>query len=161
MGLDPNAVLAGQFGHIDVHRARVLSEKSASLFSGTYEAELGGASTATARRQADSVALARVEKRIELQVVTENAEAWNAARSSSRIAGWDVHLYKLWDAWLDKRTCEVCYRLDGTLIPRGEKFRDPVTRKPTRPGKIHPRCRCEEQYVTLAEARQLGLRTAT
>lgn len=43
---------------------------------------------------------------------------------------------KVWDATLDKRTCNVCARRDGTLQFIGLSFPDDG------PGKVHPNCRC-------------------
>lgn len=160
MGLDPGLLLTGGSEFVDIQRARTLADKSAGVFLQSYERELGGASTAVARREASNAALVKLERRLELQVVTENAEAWSRARDRSRVTSWDAHLVKMWDAWLDKKTCDVCFRLDGTIVPRNAQFKDPITRVPTCPGKIHPRCRCEEQILTLAEARRLGMRAA-
>lgn len=45
-------------------------------------------------------------------------------------------IVKAWDATLDKRTCNVCARRDGTLQFIGLSFPDDG------PGKVHPNCRC-------------------
>jgi len=159
MGLDADLLFAGGTQFLDAQRARVLAERSSGAFLKVYETELGGASTVAARHAATELALARTEKRLALQVATENAHAFNHARQESRIAGWDVHLYKLWDAYLDKRTCPICKGMDGTAIPKTDKFRDRQKRV-IKPGKVHPWCRCLEEYLTVQEARQYRVRAA-
>lgn len=49
--------------------------------------------------------------------------------------------WREWDATLDKRTCEICDRADGSMVRVGSKFRAGT------PGKVHPNCRCLEQLV--------------
>lgn len=157
MGLDPDRLFYEGVHYLDAQRAERLAAKSAALYLSAYETALGGASTATARHEASKVALVRTETRLALQVATENAESFTRARTE---AHWGARILKLWDAYLDKRTCPVCDKLDGTLIPRGDKFKDPATRLVVRPGQVHPYCRCIEEYLTLSEARLMGLRTA-
>lgn len=159
MGLDADLLFSGGSQFLDLQRARVLADRSSGTFLKAYEAELGGASTATARHAATELALTKTEKRLALQVATENAHAFNHARQESRIAGWDVHLYKLWDAYLDKKTCPVCSDLDGLAIPKADKFRDRFNRV-VKPGKVHPYCRCLEEYITIQEARRYRIRAA-
>lgn len=74
--------------------------------------------------------------------VTENAEAFNherrdaVAQLAERYA-----LVEVWDATLDKRTCEECLKLDGTRAPVGVGFPGGAV-----PGAVHPRCRCTSHF---------------
>lgn len=158
MGIDPERLLYQTDFGIDAWRGEQLATKTANVYLTEHTKALGDGKSATAKRKAHKAALAVTTTRIATQVVTENAEAFNRVRDGAEV--WGVHLYKMWDAWLDKRTCPVCRKLDGWMIPRGEKWRDPVTRQKTRPGKVHPNCRCIEEFLTIAEARSMGLRRA-
>lgn len=77
--------------------------------------------------------------------VTENAEAFNRERREAvlQIAG-RAALVEVWDATLDKRTCEECLKLDGTRAPVGVGFPGGAV-----PGAVHPRCRCTSHFERL------------
>ena len=78
--------------------------------------------------------------------ITENAQAFTEEREAGATvvqatlieerATYGILLWKLWDAALDRRTCPLCWRRDGTLRPVGISFPD------GEPAHVHPRCRC-------------------
>ena len=78
---------------------------------------------------------------LETGAATEAAEAFNAARREivddavRRTPALAQQLEQVWDAELDKRTCDTCSGLDGTTAPLGERF-------PDGDPPLHPRCRC-------------------
>lgn len=103
---------------------------------------------------ADNIARAAAQAnawRVELAATTEVAEAFNVARERALAETLWQHpslayeLFKVWDATLDKRTCEVCGGAHGTIVRIGEPFPDGV------PGQVHPRCRCQEHLLTRYE----------
>jgi predicted aldo/keto reductase-like oxidoreductase len=82
-------------------------------------------------------------KQIVIRVVeaaTEVAHAFNDERERQTDEVSKAYtapfVIKVWDATLDKRTCNVCARRDGTLQFIGLSFHDDG------PGKVHPNCRC-------------------
>ena len=90
-------------------------------------------------------AFKRAAPRLELGAVTENSEAFNRARQDAirRISHTrtDVDLVRVWNAVLDKRTCERCSRNDGKWIEAAASFPE------GEPGSIHNRCRCTDELM--------------
>lgn len=78
---------------------------------------------------------------LETGAASEAAEAFNAERQRvirqavARNPELAQALEQVWDAELDKRTCERCLELDATSAPLGERF-------PDGDPPLHPRCRC-------------------
>jgi hypothetical protein len=50
--------------------------------------------------------------------------------------GWTAGLFEIWSAILDNKTCPICHKLDGTMVPKGKEFPGGY-----RPG-FHANCRC-------------------
>lgn len=50
--------------------------------------------------------------------------------------GWTALSYRFWSAYLDKATCDVCYHLDGQMVPIGRPFENSYE------PPVHNRCRC-------------------
>lgn len=80
--------------------------------------------------------------------VTESADSFNAAREAVIRRATTLDLWKIWDAVLDERTCDVCEGLHGTSVPAGQAF-------PDGDPPIHPWCRCHWQLVTRSEAESI------
>lgn len=85
--------------------------------------------------------------RVEMATATENAEAFGVGqddaldllvRNDPFLA---QSLFKVWDAALDKRTCQTCERAHGLVVRIDEPF------PAGRPGGVHPNCRCVEQIL--------------
>ena len=93
--------------------------------------------------------------RAELTAATEVAESWTTARdlsledALSREPRLALELVKVWDAELDKRTCDVCANAHGTIVGIDEDFPDGT------PGGVHPRCRCQYHVMTIHEWRSI------
>lgn len=84
---------------------------------------------------------------------TENSTAFNAERRMVASTA-EVQMLRVWDAELDKLTCEICFGLDGTIVGMGESFPGGVS-----PGGVHPRCRCVD-LIFPAEFRNIYERAA-
>ena len=93
--------------------------------------------------------------RAETTAATEAAESWSVARDVSlddalaRDPRLSLELVKVWDAELDKRTCDVCANAHGTIVGIDEDFPDGT------PGGVHPRCRCQYHVMTIHEWRSI------
>lgn len=97
-------------------------------------------------------ALRSQDWRLELGAATENSAA--IASEKARVhAEWVARnpaaaalLAKVWDAELDKRTCQVCWGSHGEIVMLNEPFSQ------GEPGQVHPRCRCTYHVIALAES---------
>jgi hypothetical protein len=93
--------------------------------------------------------------RAELTAATEAAESWSVARDVSlddalaRDPRLSLELVKVWDAELDKRTCDVCARAHGAMVGIDEDFPEGT------PGGVHPKCRCQYHVMTIHEWRSI------
>lgn len=96
-------------------------------------------------QKAARVANAETEGSLRRIGVTESSEAFSTGRTAAarRIEA-DSALLRVWDAVLDKATCPVCSRADGTIVGLKEPF--PYGE----PGTVHAFCRCS---WTLLQAR--------
>lgn len=90
--------------------------------------------------------------RLGMGAATESADAWAAEREAAldRFAAeqpWAAaQFYRVWDATMDRRTCQICSHAHGSIVRIDEQFPD------GRPGGVHPNCRCTEQILTADEA---------
>jgi hypothetical protein len=93
--------------------------------------------------EATAAANAAMRARTVTIAATETAEAYNAGRAKylQRLPRQRVELFKVWDATLDKRTCPICERADGTIVGIRESFPQ------GRPGGVHPNCACSETIL--------------
>lgn len=86
---------------------------------------------------ADGPLIRRVESRLTMIGVSENASAYNdERRNAMREFALADNLVEVWDATLDKRTCPTCYEMHGTEAVGGA-FPGGLV-----PGGVHPSCRC-------------------
>jgi len=60
--------------------------------------------------------------------------------------GWTAMTFKVWSAFLDGRTCAVCWRLDAQMVPFDKPF-DEDAQVP-----LHNRCRCAVVSMVIPEA---------
>lgn len=60
--------------------------------------------------------------------------------------GWGEGMFHVWSAILDRKTCSVCFGLDGSMIPVGKPWPHGMTMP------AHPRCRCVETTIFIPEA---------
>lgn len=81
-----------------------------------------------------------VSLRAERTVATEVAAAFNETKIEELEALLDRHpdpgWFKTWSAYLDAKTCSICWRKDGETVPVGKPFRDNLA------PPAHPFCRC-------------------
>jgi hypothetical protein len=115
--------------------------------NGYVDAWLHDARELVANDVADAprVAAAQQAWRVEVGGVTEVSQAYTAEREQAfenwaRVNRVD-DLWKVWDASLDKRTCQTCSAADGAVVGARESF--PYGS----PGGVHPNCRCTFQVV--------------
>jgi len=54
---------------------------------------------------------------------------------------------KMWDAFLDNRTSDVCKRLNGQIVGFDENFKDPLTGEEYPHPPSHPNCRSVIQFI--------------
>lgn len=84
----------------------------------------------------------QLDRRLAQIAVTENANAYNLEHRNAVIDTADgLGLVEVWDSELDKRTCEVCMSLDGSLAIDGSFDGGQI------PGAVHPWCRCTSHFV--------------
>jgi hypothetical protein len=82
---------------------------------------------------------------------TESAQAYGAGREQvyrefAADNPWVAErLFKVWDAELDKRTCQICAGAHGEIVPISEPFSNGF------PGGVHPRCRCSSHVLPISE----------
>lgn len=91
--------------------------------------------------------LAAVDSRLATIAVTENAQAFNSQRQqvvSDLVERYGIGIVEVWDAELDKRTCDECMRLDGSESVKGRGFPGGQI-----PGAVHPNCRCTSHFVRI------------
>jgi len=131
-GLDKHA--AGYVAEaVDIRRAQAVARSYGEALAKTEATEKAASIAEAAKQQA---------YRLERIAATENAQAFNAAKTlevERRAERAGVVLMKTWDATLDKRTCDVCSGLDGTSVRVGESY--PGGQEP---GSAHAMCRCTE-----------------
>jgi hypothetical protein len=60
--------------------------------------------------------------------------------------GWTAMTYKVWTAFLDGRTCSVCWGLDAQMVPFWQPFDDDAQ------VPLHNRCRCAVVTMVIPEA---------
>lgn len=100
-------------------------------------------------RKAAKAAAKEVQPYLELVSRTEVAAAFNAERESvlrrtvefTKRARGHLMLFKVWDAEMDERTCQVCDGMHGTVVRVDEDFSIPMP--------AHPRCRCMTSVLLL------------
>lgn len=130
--------VAGLIGFGRVELAETLADTSrAKRIAGNLAKHAG-------QKLSTGSSLVAIDKRIELIAITENAQAFNEQRRNAVLdfaAKRDVRLVEIWDATLDKRTCEVCMGLDGSESIDGEGFDGGQV-----PGAVHPMCRCTSHF---------------
>jgi hypothetical protein len=103
---------------------------------------------ATGKSQVESTRAAKAGSKSALErlAATESSEAFNTGRSgAARALRSSLVLLRVWDAQLDKRTCGICSRADGTIVGLRESF--PYGE----PGTLHPYDRCS---WTLLQSRE-------
>lgn len=129
----------------DAARARKIGQTMASHWRSA--ASKVAEETTDARRVAKATATAE-RFRVRMVATTEASRAFNEARDEAYTAIADSvdpraaeQPWREWDATLDKDTCKVCDRADGSMVPLDEDFNAGT------PGKVHPHCRCIEQIV--------------
>jgi hypothetical protein len=84
----------------------------------------------------------RIDQRLIQLAVTENSNAYNLEHRNAVIDLADhAGLVEVWDAELDKRTCDTCASLDGSEALNGE-FEGGLV-----PGNVHTNCRCTSHFV--------------
>jgi hypothetical protein len=91
--------------------------------------------------------LAAIDSRLATIAVTENAQAFNSQRQqvvSDLVERYGIGIAEVWDATLDKRTCDECLRLDGSESVKGRGFPGGQI-----PGAVHPNCRCTSHFVRI------------
>jgi hypothetical protein len=86
--------------------------------------------------QAAQAATSKTEGSLRRIAVTENAEAHNTGKAAAARRLPALGLLRVWDAQLDKLTCPICARMDGTIVGIREPF------SIGEPGTIHPWDRC-------------------
>jgi hypothetical protein len=62
--------------------------------------------------------------------------------------GWQSVVYDVWSAVLDRKTCPICFKVDGSMVPPGREFPDTVAGRPPE----HPHCRCVIVSCIIPEA---------
>lgn len=100
--------------------------------------------------------------RLKLHTDTLSADSFNRATAAS----WQVYtgglapeqqdiigkgVFRVWSAILDRKTCPVCFGLDGQTVPLGQRFTG--DQEPP----AHPRCRCFDVRLFIPEAVQRKL----
>lgn len=144
-GLERTVTLGADAATYDAARA----VRAASAFADNWLArvlrtlsESTGGSTKTVFRGASRQELWRIKQ----ASTSEVAEAWGDQRrlDAKRLAALPgVQLWKVWDAALDRRTCPICVRADGTAVPANQDFPQGV------PGGVHASCRCQETLLPI------------
>jgi hypothetical protein len=145
--LERDAVIAGaSIAILPTNRRKYDEDRAfaiATRFADDWERKASGLDHDTALDQLGS--------RLDLIGITESAESFNDERDIiiTRLAppeerrAASVIPFKIWDATMDKRTCQVCSRAHHTVVPFWMSFPD------GRPGGAHPRCRCYEGLIVL------------
>ena len=82
--------------------------------------------------EAEASRLAMAERK-----VMAERELWAMGKRHPAAEPW----YKVWDASLDKRSCQTCSHAAGKSVPVGEDFPE------GEPGGVHPRCRCVPTFL--------------
>lgn len=77
--------------------------------------------------------------------VTESAEAFSSGRAKYLHQTPALGLLRVWDAVLDRRTCQTCSALDGVIVGARESF-------PHGDPPVHNHCRCSWTLLTPTEA---------
>lgn len=129
--------------------AAALVRERAAVAAAGYTAAVGTESKALADAGISNPVRAAAKAnayRLDRIAATENATAFNDARSetiraSAKAAG--IKLYEVWDATLDKRTCPECSSRDGTVADERGEFAGGA-----RPGWVHVGCRCSSHMTT-------------
>lgn len=81
---------------------------------------------------------------LERIAVTESSEAFSSGRSVALATHPSTELMRVWDATLDKRTCDVCEGADGTMVGASQAF------SVGEPGAVHSNCRCSWALTTVS-----------
>lgn len=104
----------------------------------------GSRNTRDARRQATR----KMRHRVIMTSATESSEAYNHQRKETLDTAAERYgndfardFVRVWDATLDRRTCDICRGAHGTWVEMNGYFFQGV------PGSVHPLCRCVEQIV--------------
>jgi hypothetical protein len=88
---------------------------------------------------------------VERIAVTESSEAFTSARTRVARTDSSAELMRVWDASLDRRTCEVCEGANGTIVGVRESF------PAGEPGSVHSFCRCGWTLTTVSFATKAKL----
>ena len=93
--------------------------------------------------------------RVDTIAVTETAATFAEAHLDAALAANippvpGLVVARRWDAELDSATCERCRRMDGRVIPIGQRWHP-------EPGRVHPRCRCIARVVRVPASQLRGL----
>lgn len=100
-------------------------------------------------RQAAETANASTRGSLKRIGATESSEAFNSGRASAvRRIRTTRRVMRVFDATLDKRTCDLCAGLDGTIVGAREAF------PAGEPGSLHPFCRCSASLLISTETAQ-------
>lgn len=90
----------------------------------------------------DALAIDAIDNRLATIAITENASAFNAQRHiEAQYLAEKFGMVEIWDAQLDKRTCDECWRMDGQRAIVGAGFLGGLV-----PGLVHARCRCTSHF---------------
>jgi SPP1 gp7 family putative phage head morphogenesis protein len=126
-------------------------QRRGKIFGDSYAArwvsKAQGATVAKAAGAANEATVGSVRR----TAITESAESFNHGRAKALQAHARSSLLRVWDAYLDRRTCPSCSSADGTIVSIHEPFPQ------GEPGAVHPFCRCTWQPLTFDEVGQSGL----
>jgi hypothetical protein len=117
--------------HFEVARDFLRGRLFGTTYAKAWLAKAKGSSTAEAAKAASGATAGSLRR----TAVTESSEAFTSGRTA-QAKQLPLGLLKVWDATLDKRTCPVCDRADGTIVGIRESFPD------GEPGGVHAFCRC-------------------
>jgi len=97
-------------------------------------------------RTSDMMA-ARIERTATVEAAAafqdEHDEGVGWVGEQNQDAGWAGALFKVWNAILDRATCDICGGHDGDIVLPGFSFDG------DEPGRVHLRCRCTSSLVFL------------
>lgn len=123
--------------------------RAASSIAKRFTKHIEDAPIGTPYQKAAKLAIEKTYPYVDVIARTESATAFNAERNDvlrrsvdmiERTRG-QLVIFKSWDSDLDKRTCPVCERMHGTIVPIDEPFQTSMP--------AHPNCRCMTTVIML------------
>lgn len=130
--------------------AEILQAQPAILAGMAMERRAWEAAAANGARWRDALAKGQTDaggalrSSVDLHGITSTQETFSGARRAAiaRFAGplQDLDFVRVWDATLDRRTCERCMNADGKWVLPSERF-------PWGEPPLHPHCRCSDSLV--------------